>query len=227
MPVSGFMGGLYTITDWVMRLSILNTLWIVNNLPILFILFLMALSTSNSVIIVLAIPLAFLLPILFFPATTAAFATVRDWIMKNELPSLSKGYWGHLKSYYKNGVLSGIALTSVWIVWLIDYYYIRSLNDLLGVILFIIGLLLFAYTIIFFCLSVHYHMGIKELFKNAFFVTVGSPLLLVGILVINFSLLFMSTRFLFLLPIFTISMSIFLSFFAFYRFTLKVGKKGL
>jgi uncharacterized membrane protein YesL len=226
VQVSGFMGVLYTITDWVMRLFILNMLWIVTNLPILFILFLMVLTPSQSAIILLAIPLAFLLPLLFFTGTTAAFATVRDWILKNDQSSLLKAYWGYLKVNYKKGLLSGIALTFLWIIWLIDYYYFRSLSDLLGVMLIIIGLLLFAYTIIFLCLSVHYHMRLKELFQNAFFVTVGSPLLLVGILVVNFTLLFMSIRFLFLLPFFTISMSIFLSFFAFYRFTLKVGKKG-
>jgi uncharacterized membrane protein YesL len=224
MQVSGMMSGFYTITDWVMRLSVLNILWMVTNLPILFILFLMILSPSDNVLIILAIPLTLLLPILFFPGTAAAFSTVRDWILKNSQPSLTKGYWNHLKKNYKNAVISGTAITCVWIVWLIDYFYFRSLNDLLGVMFLIIGLLLFAYTISYFCLSVHYYMSIKETFKNALFVTVGSPLLLLGILVGNFSILFMSTRFLFLLPIFTVSMCVFLSFFVFYLFTLRVGK---
>jgi uncharacterized membrane protein YesL len=224
MQVSGLMGSLYTITDWIMRLSIINILWISINLPILFILFLMVLSPSHHVVVMLAIPLVVLLPLLFFPGTTAAFAMIRDWIFNKSHPPLLKGFWEHFKKNYKNSTLSGILLTWFWFVWVIDYYYLRSLYDVLGIMLILIGLLLFTYTIIYFCLSVHYYMSKKELFKNAFYVTFGSPLLLIGILLVNIFILFISTRFLFLLPFFSISLSIFLSFYAFYRFTLKVGK---
>lgn len=226
MQVSGMMGTLYTITDWIARLSMINIIWIIVNLPLIVILILMILSPSNQVILILVIPLAVLLPLLFFPGTTATFAMVRDWIMNKNHPSFSKEFLRHLKNNYKSSAMSGIVLTCIWIVWAIDYYYFRLHYDVLGIIFIIIGFMLFAYTIIFFCLSVHYDMSKRELFKNAFFVTVGSPLLLIGILVVNFSIILISTRFLFLLPFFTISISIFFSFYAFYRFTLKVAKNS-
>ncbi|MFD1737393.1 YesL family protein [Bacillus salitolerans] len=225
MHAHGFMGLFYGLTEWIMKLSVINILWSIINIPIFLILLLMALSPSNSAVAFLAIPFAFLLPLLFFPSTTAVFGMVRDWLLKKENGSLVKGYWLHLKNNYKPSSLSGVILTFIWFVWGIDYFYLRSFHDILGIVLFFIGILLFAFTMIFFCLYVHYHMGMKELFKHTFFVTVGSPYTLLGTLIMNSIVIFLSTRFLFLIPFFTMSICAFLTFYLFYRFSLRVTNK--
>lgn len=224
MNYSGFMGGLYGLAEWIMRLSIINLLWIITNLPILFILLLMLISPTPVYIFILSIPVAVLLPVLFFPSTIAVFANVRDWIMdKEQSSSLVKGYWKHFKGNYKKSTLSGMILTGLWVVWTIDIYYFVQQNDLLAMVMLVIGLFLFVFTIHYFSLSVHYWMKIKELLRNSFFLTIGKPLLFFVILTSNVVLFYISfTKATFLLPFFTISVSAFISFYAFYRSSLRI-----
>ena len=227
MNYSGFMGGLFALTEWFMRFSVINILWIITNLPVLLIVILMVLSQTTSSMIMLAIPLAVLLPLLFFPSTTSVFANARDWILNKEQPSLLKSFWLYLKENYRKSFSFGLILTIAWIVWLIDYYYFGHLSNILIVVMFLIGLALFVYTINVINLNVHYVMSIKALFKNAFFLTIGKPLLFIFILTSNLFLLYISlTKVWFLIPFFAISISGFLSFFAFYWTTLRVQKKS-
>lgn len=225
MQNSRFMTALHVIADWVMRLSVVNVLWMVMNLPILFILFLMYLSPSTDAVLLLAVPLTILLPVLFFPATTAVFAMSRDWIMKKEETGLLKGFWTYMGKNYKGSFLSGIVLTLIWIIAIVDYFFFREINDILALVMIGLGILLFIYTVHFFSMTTHYRMTKRELFKNTFFVTVGSPLLAVAVVFICLSVFFINMRFMFLIPFFSISVAAFLSFYAFYRFTLKVGEK--
>ncbi|MCD8510233.1 MAG: DUF624 domain-containing protein [Bacillus sp. (in: Bacteria)] len=226
MQNSFFTTALQVIADWVMRLSIANMLWVGMNVPILFLLFLMYLSPSTEAVLLLAVPLVILLPVLFFPATTAVFAMARDWIVKKEETNLLKGFWVNLRKNYKASLLSGMILTLIWVVWILDYFFVRELHDILAVVMIGLGVLLFIYTVHFFSMAVHYHMTKRQLFKNTFFVTVGSPLLAVVILFICLSVFFINMRFMVLIPFFSLSVVAFLSFFAFYRFTLKVGEKA-
>ena len=225
---SGFMGQVYVITEWIMRFSVINILWFIINIPISIILLNIFLSDSSNGIIMYSIPLVLLIPSLFIPSTIAMFATVRDWIMQNEQQSLWKIYLKHVKTNYMKSLLSGLALMFIWLIWFVDFYYFNKISNLLSMLFLIIGLLLFVYTINFFSLSVHYQMNTRALLKNAFFVTIGSPLLSFFILISNLSLFYFSaSEFFILFPLFTGSVSAYLSFYAFYRFTLKMGKKQL
>ncbi|MUK89423.1 DUF624 domain-containing protein [Ornithinibacillus sp. L9] len=226
MNYSGFMGGLFALAEWIMRFSVINMLWIVTNLPILLIVFMMILTPSNLAIVVQAVPLAILLPILFFPSLTAVFATVRDWILDKEQPSLVKAYWKHLTRNYKNSFFSGAILTLAIIIWVIDFNYFKELDFLLGLLMFIVGVALYVYIMNYVSLSVHYVMSKKELFKNALLITIGNPLLFFSVLLGNSLLYYLSFRIWFLFLFFTISVSAFLTFFAFFRFTLRVEGKA-
>ncbi|MBU9712673.1 YesL family protein [Evansella tamaricis] len=221
----GFSGLITIIADWIMKLSVLNIVWMITNLPILFIAFLMIFSPSDYVLAVLTIPLVIFLPIVFFPGTTAMFATVREWVMKKEQPSIIKSYLSHLKDNYIQSMWSGLGLTGLWVVWALDYFFFRTRHDLLAVVFLLIGVLLIIFTINYFCISVHYHMGKREMYKNAFYITVGSPLLLITLISANILVIYLSARFLFLIPFFTVSLIVLLSYLAFYQFTLKVEKK--
>jgi uncharacterized membrane protein YesL len=216
-------GILYRSTEWIMRFSVINILWFSTNLPIFFILLMMYVQEPR---VEYSLPLALLFPLLFFPSTIAMFASVRDWVMKKEQQSLTKAYFSYLKSNYKMSFLSGLFLLFVWFIWLVDYYFFKNSN-IWSTVFLIVGPLLFVYTMNFFSLSVHYQMSRKALIKNAFFVTVGSPFLLLCILMSNFLLFYLSAaKFLFLLPLFTGSISAYISFLLFYRFSLKVKQKA-
>lgn len=225
---SGFMGALYGLTEWIMRFSVINILWFIVNLPISIIILIAFLSDSNEGLILYLWPLLILIPTLFIPSTVAMFATARDWVMNREQQSLIKSYFTFMKDSYRNNFWSGLVLLGIWLIWFVDFYYFNKVNDFLSMMFLIIGLVLFVFTINFFSISVHYKMTSKELMKNAFFVTIGNPLLGFFILIINFILIYLSVwKLLFMFPLFTGALSAYLSFFAFHRFTLKMKKKAM
>ncbi|WP_172369997.1 YesL family protein [Sporosarcina jiandibaonis] len=228
--ISGIMGTLYGATEWIMRFSVINILWFVINLPITIIIFIVSFSKSNAGYghLLYLLPLLPLIPTLFVPSTIAMYATARDWVMKNEQKSLVKTYFLYMKENYKQSFMSGLAILFIWLLWIVDFYYFNKISDLLSILFLIIGLALFAFTINFFSLSVHYQMTSRELIKNTFFVTIGNPLLCFFILTSNLFLFYLSVwEFLFLLPLFTGSLSAYLSFSAFHRFTLKIEKQAM
>lgn len=224
---SGLVGGLHRIANWIMRLSIVNVIWFILNLPIIVIIFSAIQHNTVSGVILYLIPVLLFVPFIFFPSTTALFATARDWVMDIEQQSLVKTYFSNLKRNYKQSFISSLIWTVIWVIWLLDVQYLHDWNNLLTMILLIVGLILFVMNINFFSILAHYHMNIKELFKNTFFVTVGSPFLVITVLLINFLIVTITSDIWFLLPFFSGAISALLCFNVFYRFTLKVRKKTM
>ncbi|WP_419962501.1 YesL family protein [Psychrobacillus sp. BM2] len=225
---SGFTGVLYSTTEWIMRFSVVNILWMIINIPIAIILLSLYVNNFSIEFVLYYVPLILLIPILFVPSTMGLFAMSRDWMLKIDHPSLMKAYFSHMISNYKKSVLAGLILTSIWLIWIMDFYFFTNENDLLLTVFSIIGLVLFVFTNNFFSLNVHFQMNIRELLKNTFFVTIGSPLLFFVILLSNSLLFYLSTtKLIVLFPFFIGSISIYLSFAVFYRFSLKVQEKAL
>jgi uncharacterized membrane protein YesL len=216
------MGGLYRLCEWIMRFSVINLLWIVFNIPIAFIVVNILFVKQTGIIVFLLIPLLILLPLLFFPATTAMFASARNLVMKEEGVSIRQ-YWRYYKENYTRSLLGGLVLTVVWTIWAVDYYYFSKENIILLGIFLILGIVLFVFTINFFSILSHYHMKLLPAMKNSFLITMGSPLLFFTVLISNSIILYFSLFvFKFLLPFFTGSLIAYLSFSAFYRYYLKV-----
>lgn len=224
---SGMMGGLYRLCEWVMRFAVINILWLVFNLPIVFIMINLLFIDHTGVLILLFVPLIILLPLLFFPATTAMFASARNLVMKEEGTSIRQ-YWGYFKENYKKSFFGGSFLTGVWTVWAVDYYYFSNENVILMGIFFIIAIVLFVFTINFFSVISHYHLKLTHVLKNALIITLGSPVLFLTIFISSGIILYISLFvFKFLLPFFTGSLIAYLSFSAFYRFYLKVTSSSI
>lgn len=224
---SGMMGGLYRLCEWIMRFAVINILWLVFNLPIVFILLNLLFVEHTGVMILLFFPLILLLPILFFPATTAMFASTRNLVMKEEGTSIRQ-YWGYFKENYKKSFIGGIILTGVWTVWAVDYYYFSKENIILMGIFFIMAVVLYVFTINFFSVISHYHLKLLSALKNAMIITVGSPVLFLTILISSGITLYISIFvFKFVLPFFTGSLIAYLSFSAFYRFYLKLTSSSI
>jgi uncharacterized membrane protein YesL len=222
----GLTGTLYVFAEWVMRFSVSNLLWFILNLPLMFVLLSVYINGFSDGFIWYLLPLAVLVPVLSVPSTMALFAAVREWILLKDPSSITKSYFLHIKANYRKSFFSGILLLSLWLVWLLDFYFFQGKNRLYELLFIGIGLGLFVYTVNFFSLSVHYQMKYLDLVKNSFYVTIGNPLLGLFILISNGAVFYVSaTRFLFLLPLFAISISVYLSFLAFYRFSLKIQRK--
>lgn len=219
---SDLMGGLYRICEWIMRFTVINLLWFLFNIPIVFILLTIIFVEQKVVLVVLLLPLIILLPVLFFPATTAMFASARDWVIQEESTSIRQ-YWRYYKENYKKSLRGGLVLTAIWTFWAVDFYYFSKENIIFMGIFLLIGIVLFVFSINFFSIIAHYHMKVVPAMKNALLITFGSPVLFLTILISNSILLYFSlTVFWFLLPFFTGSLIAYLSFSAFYRFYLKV-----
>jgi uncharacterized membrane protein YesL len=222
---SGLMGGFHRIAEWFMRFTIVNIVWFIINLPIAVIVLSSVFNDSRSVMIVQMLPALLLFPLLLFPSTIAMFQVTRDWLLEKDQKSLIRTYFSYFKESYKRALLSGAGWAIIWLIWIVDLYFFSKENDLLTLIFMIIGLILFVMNMNFFSLTAHYRMSLRELFKYSFFLTFGMPSLFFIIVILNIFIIYLSTKVWFLLPFFSGSISAYLSFYTFYKCTLKVEKK--
>ncbi|MFH7817886.1 YesL family protein [Neobacillus thermocopriae] len=219
---SRLMGGLYKICEWVMRFTIINLLWVIFNLPLVFIFLNILFLEQKRALFFFILPLIIFIPILFFPATTAMFASARDWVIKDEYVSVRR-YWSYYKENYLKSLMGGFIFTIAWTIWAVDYYYFSQENIIFMGIFFIIGIVLLVYTVNFFSVMAHYHMKLGSVFKNSLIITIGSPVLFFTVLISNSILIYLSLNTVwFLLPFFAGALMSYLSFSAFYRFYYKV-----
>ncbi|MBM7570814.1 YesL family protein [Aquibacillus albus] len=221
--MNGVMGGFYKISEWIMRFTVVNLCWVFFNLPIVFFIVNMLLANQLEDLIILSIPIILLAPFLFFPATAAMFASVRDWVLEKESSSLIKSYWKYYKENYKKSLLGGLLLTMIWSILVIDFYYLKDINVILMFAFIVLGIVLFVYTINFFSVIVHYDIKLRAIFKNTFLLTIGSPILFFAVLISAGIILYISVNGpLFLIPFFSGSLIAFICFSAFYRLFLKL-----
>ncbi|MBM7570213.1 YesL family protein [Aquibacillus albus] len=224
MQFNGLMKGIYWITDWITKLTITNLLWIVFNIPIVFMVLNLLVAETVGQLIAVGITIVALSPFVFFPATTAMFAVVRRWVMGDKEISIVKSYWKYYKENYKRSILMGLILGILWFIYAIDYYYFTvHVNQSLTIVLVIFALLLSVFTVHTISNSVHYDTKLSASFKNAVLITIGSPLLSILISLFNGALVYVSfTHATFLIPFFMGSVIAFISFSAYYTMYLKV-----
>ncbi|WP_254901733.1 YesL family protein [Thalassobacillus devorans] len=228
MKTSGFMGGLYVVSEWIMRFSLLNLQWVVFNLPIALLLISMLYIEKTEDLFYLAVPLIVLVPVLFFPATTAMFAKAREWVREAEVERESRKYISYYKENYITSLLAGIVFVTLWVVWLADIYYFSDKNQVIMNLFVVLGILLFIFTVNFFSVSAHYNMKLRGLLRQTFFITVGSPLLFLAVSITSGIVLYISLNvFPIIIPLFSGSLIAFLAFSAFYRLYLEIIAKKL
>ncbi|WP_226581321.1 YesL family protein [Halobacillus litoralis] len=223
---SGIRGGLYAVSEWIAKFSLANLQWALFNLPVALILLSLLNSSDNKELWYLLPPLVVLLPLVFFPATTALFAKAREWVRKDHQETPDRTYLSYYKENYKASLVTGIILTTFWVLLAADLYYFSRTNSLFMNVFFILGILLFVYTINCFSVMVHFDMKVKSLLKQALTTTFVSPVLFLTVAISAGFILAVSLYiFPLILPIFTGSIIAFLSFSAFYRLYLKWNQK--
>lgn len=171
MEMSGMMGGLYRICEWIMRVAALNLLWLLFTLLGL---------------VVFGI----------FPATAALFAVARQFIRGNDVPII-KTYWQYFKADVIKVNLLGYVFVAIGYILYIDFQFLQLLEGYLQVVLnvgLIIVTSLFIITSIY-LLPVYVHFDVKffQYIKYAFIIGITHPFRSIGILLGGFALFYVMT----------------------------------
>jgi uncharacterized membrane protein YesL len=220
MEMRGLMGGFYKISEWIMRLSVTNVLWVICSLPFAFFLLSALRLSGNPDQMLAGLITAFITaPFFFFPATAALFAVARKWVMGDEDVPLLKTFFRSYKENYVQSMLGGLIYAALFIIMIVDFrVYLNGLSSLQLLSYIFIGLMILLFTSLFnfFSMTVHYHMKTLQLVKNAVLITIGRPLRSLSTLITSGFIIFISTKFTFLIPFFMGSLIAYLAFFNFH-----------
>lgn len=228
MEMRGLMGGFYRLSEWIMRLSVTNLLWLLTSLPFWLFLF-NALFTPEAVAQWQAttVILAILAPFTFFPATSAMFSVARKWVLGDTDVPLLRTFFRSYKQNFLQAMLGGILYAVLFAVLIIDFQvYLKQLTTFQVVAyLFMALMLLMVISLLhFFSLLSHFHMKTTQLLKNALILTIGRPVRSIIMAVGATAVLFLSVKFTFLIPFFFGSI---IAVYTFYNFNLIIQKMML
>lgn len=223
MEFRGLMGGLYRITEWIMRLSVINVLWIVCSLPFFYLVLAGLIATSQeaeyagqAIVLISAV-----MPFTLFPATAAMFAVARKWVTGDEDVPLFKTFFRGYKENYLQSMLGGLLCVLFGAVLYVNYtFYVRQSGtlSLLSILFIVLAVILFSAFIHFFSILVHFHMKFWQIIKNSFLITIGNPAMTITLLVSNGIILWISVyKITFLIPFFMGSLMAIVSFWNFNR----------
>lgn len=215
-------GRLNPIFEWIMKLAVTNILWVLFNLPILYLTLSLFFSKDMSQIIIMVITIAVLAPFIFFPATTALFGVIRKWVLKEEI-RITRYFWKYYKENFKRSIAGGLVISLLWIILAVDFYYFQAHIKLVSYVFLFLLVWLFLFTLYFFANTVHTETKLVQNMKNTFILSIVNPFFSFGIVIINIGILYIGIKHLtFLLPFFIGSLIAFLSFFGYFKVFNKV-----
>jgi len=221
MQLGNMMGGFYKVSVWVLRLLLTNMIWILFNFPIVLV-GMNFLSANLSDLFILALTIAVLAPFTLFPATSALFGVVRKWVMGDVDIPIFRTFLTCYKENYLSSLFGGVVFVIVWTGWGMNYYFFVFQNPGLAVVLYsLFTMILFTWTVYFFSYNVHFEVTFLTSMKNSFILAVGRPFSVLGVVMVNGVILYISSTLTFLVPFFIGSITSFLSFMFFYRLAQK------
>ncbi|MCR2822065.1 YesL family protein [Lederbergia panacisoli] len=155
MEMNGFIGGLYKIGDWIIRLVYVNILWFL-------------------FILVGAIALGIM------PSTAALFSIMRKWMKGEEDLPIFKTYLQAFKQEFAQSNKIGILLGVLLLIFYIDYkviLFFEGTSFQIMALILIPVLLLFSFMCLYiFPVFVSYDMKLFQYFKYSFLIAFASPL---------------------------------------------------
>jgi uncharacterized membrane protein YesL len=227
----GMMGGFYKLSEWIMRLAVINLLWLFCGLPFWIVGLMGYLSLGiveedqvlgqlqQSVIL-----LAVLAPVTFFPATSAMFSVARKWVTGDTDVPLLKTYFKSYRENFKQAALGGILYALAFGVLMVDFvvYMYQFQNWQWVAYLFVAIMILLLISVHhYFSLLAHFHMKTTQLLKNALILTIGRPFRSLFMTLGTIAVLYLSVQFTFLIPFFFGSI---IAMFAYFNFHLIITK---
>ncbi|MCZ8518034.1 MULTISPECIES: YesL family protein [Paenibacillus] len=225
MEFRGIMGGFYRISEWIMRLSVINVLWILCGIPFFLLgLILLQAGTSDQVLQTLIL-MAVVAPFTLFPSTAAMFSVARKWLTGDEDVPLFKTFFRSYKSNYVQAMLGGLLYMLFGVILYTNFRFYGNQSGLFSILRFLVLSLTVLLTISlfhFFSILSHLHMKTLQIVKNAMLITIGNPIRSISMIVLNGVVLYVSFNvFTFLIPFFMGSLVAIVSF---WHFNLIFGK---
>lgn len=225
MHTTSVFGGIFKVLDWFTRFSLANLLWVLFNLPISFLLLTIAITDDKGFILSTWILVAILAPFVFFPATTALYSVVRQWVLNENDISIIPTYWRNYKENYLKSLAGGLILVPLWVIGIVDAFFLIKKSFVLSLVLMMILWFLFIVTTYFFAVIVHHDIKLLKGLKQAILFMIINPInsLIIGL--INVIILYMCImKFTFLIPFLMGSAIAFLVFTSYYGKYIKVKK---
>lgn len=222
MEFRGLMGGFYRISEWIMRLSVINVLWAICSLPV-FIAGMMGLmslqydETLSSLYFGLMI-IGVLSPFTLFPATAAMFSVARKWLTGEEDVPLFKTYFRGYKDNYKQAMLGGLVYLVFGVIIAVNIYFYNTMTGSLSLLKYLVLMLTVLLSISlfhFFSIMSHLHMKLFQIIKNALLISIGHPVRSISMIVLNGVVVYFSFKYTFLIPFFMGSIIAVISFWHF------------
>ncbi|WP_235886140.1 YesL family protein [Paenibacillus cymbidii] len=224
----GIMGGFYKISEWIMRLSVTNILWVICSSPFFFLLLSMLISpgvsedggVTSDIVKQWLLTLAIVAPFTLVPASAAMFSVVRKWVMGEEDVPLFKTFFRGYKQNYLQSMLGGLIFLAIAVILYINFLFYTSQSDtmkLLSYLFIMLFVLLVGAFLNFLSITVHFHMKLFQIVKNAFLLTIGNPIGTIVTLVCSGFIMYISSKYTFLIPFFMGSLIAFVAFWQFYR----------
>ncbi|MFP3126565.1 DUF624 domain-containing protein [Ectobacillus funiculus] len=218
MEMGGLIGGLYHISQWVMRLSITNILWLLFNLPVIYILVNLLYLEDKHSFFLNVIVLIIMLPLIFFPATTAMFGVVRQWVLKDLEAPLFISFLKYYKHNFVRSILGGMIIVPIWCVLIFNFFYYSDKFRIVTLNVFIIlAMFLFVITCYFFANTVHMEMRLIDSLKSSVYLCFANVLYTVTIFFTTVIILYVSFFLItFFIPILVGSLFSCTAFFGYY-----------
>src|SRR5690625_2619756 len=218
-----FFSRFHVLTEWFVRLVFINVIWVVFNIPLLFFIINLFISSNHTELLISITFLLVSIPVSFFPATMAMFALVRLWVVGQGSMKTVRVFWDKYKENYVRRLLGGIISTVLSIILFVDYFYFKVLGyELLKYAFFGMYLFLFMFIMHYFSNNVHFHTSFSQSLKNALFITLKNPFVSIVVTFLNTVLLLISFKlapFLIFLLMGSVIASV--SFLVFYKISLK------
>lgn len=172
--MKGLLQGLYTLCEWIMRLAILNVLWVV-------------FSVLGAIILG------------FFPSTAAMFEITRKWLKgETDLP-IFKSFWAAYKKYFVKANLLGILVAIAGIFLYIDFSFFSSFESfafkILTALVILVSIIYCILLIYIFPVLVTYEISLLQSIKFACLLGVYRPLSTIAILLASILLYFLFSAF--------------------------------
>jgi uncharacterized membrane protein YesL len=155
MMLTGAMGGIYRVTEWITKFAYISILW-------------MFFSLLGLILFGL------------FPATISTFVITRKWIQGYTDIPLTKTFWQTYKKDFKKGNIIGFIYYIIGYFLYLDFHLIFiTSNSALQITTFslvLISLVLLLTLLYVFPVYVSYELKIIDVLKNAFIISVFRPL---------------------------------------------------
>ncbi len=226
------MGGFYRISEWIMRLSAINLLWLFSSLPFFYLLLTLMLTPADQLTADYFrqwfLLVGIVSPFTLVPASAAMFSVARKWVTGDVDVPLWKTYWRGYKENYKQSMVGGLIFAFLAVVLSVNYsFYLGRDGIMQSFSLFFIVLMVFlaAAFLNFLSIMVHLHMGIIQIIKNSLLITIGQPINSIMLLVMNVAILYISSKYSFLIVFFMGSVMAMASFWNFHRGFTKIQSR--